>query len=266
MIQDSFALSPGSPLRLRQVGVVTRDPKPVEDILTEVLGLELAERFPGIDQYGLGTAFFPIGNQFFEVVHSAVTGTSADRLIEKRGGDTGFIVMLETLDLDAVKATAYTLGIQIVDSLENAKGKYLQFHPNDVGGTLLAVYEIAGDDAGAADGAWMYGGDHWKRARRTDVVSGIAEVVIECKTPQLVAQTWLQLAGGELAEAPTGQRLQLTGSTIRFVAGREDRGLTELSLVASDVAQIWERANSVSSAWAKGLCRIGGLDVVFEES
>lgn len=248
------------------MGVVTRDPNPIEEILTEVFGLEVAERFSGVDQYGLGTSFYPIGNQFFEVVHSVVSGTVADRLIEKRGGDTGFIVMLETLDLDAVEATATSLGVRVVDALENSKGRYLQFHPNDVGGTLLAVYEMADADAGAVDGVWMYGGDQWKSARRTDVISGIAEVVIECTTPQRVAGIWSQLTNGKLTQVPMGQRLQLTGSTIQFVAGREDRGIAKLVLSTSDVAQIQERAKRSSSEWVAGHYRIGGLDVDFEQN
>ena len=33
-----------------------------------VFDLALAERYPGVDQYGLGTAFVPVGNELVEIV------------------------------------------------------------------------------------------------------------------------------------------------------------------------------------------------------
>lgn len=245
--------------------MVTRDPAPVEEFLTEVLGLKLADRFPGIDQYGLGTAFFPIGNQFLEVVHSAVSGTAADRLIDKRGGDTGFIVMLETLNLAAVEAVASSLEIRVVDSFDNETGRYLHFHPSDVGGTLLGVYELKGADAGAANGPWMYGGDHWKSAHRNDFVSGVGEVVIECKASAHVAEVWSQIAGGDVTITPSGPMLRLTGGRIRFVTGTENRGITALSLWTTDVETVLSRLSDAGPSSASGHYSVSGLTLDFIE-
>ena len=50
-------------LRLRQICLVARELKPVEEQLNKVLGINVCFRDPGVAFFGLENALFPIGNQ-----------------------------------------------------------------------------------------------------------------------------------------------------------------------------------------------------------
>ena len=54
---------------------------------------------PGVGKYGVRNAVFPIGDTFLEVVSPKQPGTTAERLLQKRGGDGGYMVILQVDDL-----------------------------------------------------------------------------------------------------------------------------------------------------------------------
>jgi hypothetical protein len=80
--------------RLRQVALVARELDPVVAALERTLGLAVAFRDPGVAEFGLRNALFPVGDQFLEVVSPTQPGTTAGRLLERRGGDGGYMVIV----------------------------------------------------------------------------------------------------------------------------------------------------------------------------
>ena len=54
-------------LRLRQIALVAEELLPVEAELSDVLGIKVCYRDPGVAHFGLENALFPIGNQLLEV-------------------------------------------------------------------------------------------------------------------------------------------------------------------------------------------------------
>ena len=87
-------------MRLRQVVLAAIDLAATEAAIVEQLGLSLCYRDPGVATFGLRNALFPVGHQLLEVVSPTQDGTTAGRLLDKRGGDTGYMVILEVDDLD----------------------------------------------------------------------------------------------------------------------------------------------------------------------
>ena len=53
-------------LWLRQIAFVAAELAPVEDGITDVLGLKVCYNDPGVETYGLHNALYPVGTQFLE--------------------------------------------------------------------------------------------------------------------------------------------------------------------------------------------------------
>jgi hypothetical protein len=101
-------------LRLKQICLVAADLDPVEEDLKAILGLEVAYSDQGLSQFGLKNIMLPIGNSFLEVVTPIEENTTAGRFLERRGGDGGYMVIMQCGDIGAVKERAEQLGIRIV--------------------------------------------------------------------------------------------------------------------------------------------------------
>jgi hypothetical protein len=141
-------------------------------------------------------------------------GTTAGRLLDKRGGDGGYMAIYEVDDLDEREAALAAAGVRIVwrGDLPDIRGRHL--HPADVGGAIVSI------DQPAPNGAWHWGGPNWVAHQDTSVVSAVAGVVVGAKDPAAMRRRW-RAAGVEHA--------------VRFQpSGVRGEGLDELDLVASD--------------------------------
>src|SRR5262249_61195110 len=129
----------GFAVRLCQVPVVARSIAAVVEAIRGVLGLEVAFREPSVGSFGLENVVFPIGDQFLEVVSPIREGTAAGRYLDRRGGDGGYMVILQCDDPDERARRAATLGVR--KAFEQNLGGYrvLQLHPRDTGGCFLSI-------------------------------------------------------------------------------------------------------------------------------
>ncbi len=201
-------------IRLRQVALVARDLDAAVSELCDRLGLTVCSHDPGVGVFGLHNALMMIGDQFLEVVSPTREGTTAGRLLDKRGGDGGYMAIYEVDDLDAREAALQLEGIRIVWSgdMPDIRGRHL--HPADVGGAIVSI------DQPVPNGAWRWGGPDWVAHQDNSVVTGIAGVTIGAKDPAAMRTRW-RAAGVE--HAVTFQP-----------AGVRGEGLDEIELVATD--------------------------------
>ena len=81
-------------LRLRQLCLVAAQLEPVVDDLSAVFGVEVCHRDPAVGQFGLHNALLPFGTSFVEIVAPVTEGTTAERYLERRKGDGGYMVIL----------------------------------------------------------------------------------------------------------------------------------------------------------------------------
>jgi hypothetical protein len=213
-------------LRLRQIALVARELEPVLADLREVLGLEVAFRDPGVRTFGLENALLPIGNQLLEVVAPVEENTAGGRYLDRRGGDGGYMVITQCDDHAPRRRRVAELDIRIVHQFERPAFRNMQLHPKDTGGSFFEIDEQLGPGAHDEDGPWdPAGGEAWRAARRTDVVTGIAAAELQCEDPAKVAARW-----GEIAQLPVEHNaagnplIQLEGSSLRFVADEDGRG------------------------------------------
>src|SRR5262249_56622564 len=120
--------------------------------LAAVLGCEVGSRAPGVGDLGLHTAALPVGTQFLEVVSPVRDGTTAGRFLDKRGGDGGYMVILQTADLDADRRRLSALGVRLVWQVTLDDIATVHLHPRDVGGAIVSI------DQPRPAASWRWGG------------------------------------------------------------------------------------------------------------
>jgi len=175
--------------RIRQVALVARDLDPVVADLCAVFGLEVAFNDPGVAEFGLRNAVMPVGSTFLEVVSPAREGTTAGRLLDKRGGDGGYMVIVQTDDLEAARTRLGALGVRIVWQIALDDIATLHLHPRDVGGAIVSL------DQPRPPESWRWGGPEWQSHVRTDVVDGITSVTLEAENAERLAARWTEVLG-----------------------------------------------------------------------
>src|ERR1051325_2053122 len=154
-------------MRLRQIALVGKDLAAAKADIVDVLGLGGDYPDPGVGKYGLQNAVWPIGDTFLEVVSPKQAGTTAGRLIEKRGGDGGYMVILQCDDIDAARVRVAAEGVRIVDPFRGDGVAFPHLHPKDVGAAILSIDYMNPRER------WQWGGPNWQENVKTDVSTGI---------------------------------------------------------------------------------------------
>ncbi|HUE30918.1 MAG TPA: VOC family protein [Verrucomicrobiae bacterium] len=248
-------------MHIRQIALVARQLEPVVADLTAVLGIEVGFRDPGVAEFGLHNAVMPVGQTFLEVVSPVREGTTAGRLLDKRGGDGGYMVILQTTDLRADRARLAALGARIVWQVEFDDIATVHLHPRDIGGAIVSL------DQPVPPESWRWGGPEWQAKVRTDVVRGIASVTIQADDPPRLAARWAEVLGLPAPRRSGGVlTLALAPGAIRFVQVTDGRGegVSAFGVTAADHARALGVARERGLATAGRSVLIGGVRVELE--
>jgi len=223
-------------MRIRQVCLVARELEPTLDELCTKLGLEIGYRDPGVAEFGLQNAVMPVGSQFLEVVSPTREGTTAGRFLERRGGDGGYMVIMQSDDLAADRDRLAGLGVRIVWQIALDDIATVHLHPRDIGGAIVSI------DQPRPPESWRWGGPDWISHARIDVVRGIAGVEVEAADPAAMAARWAQVFGlGTPVPVGGVERLALGEGEVCFVkAGARGEGVSAVRFFASDRARVGE--------------------------
>jgi hypothetical protein len=236
-------------MRLRQIALVAKDLATASADIRAVLGLDYAYADPGVGKYGLHNAVFPIGDTFLEVVSPKQDGTTAGRLLERRGGDGGYMVILQTDDLTGARAAIHAAGARIVDQWDGEGAAFTHIHPKDVGGAILSIDHMVPAER------WEWGGPEWTRHIRTDVSVAIVGAELQAEDPAGMAARWAAVLDRPAVPNGAGWKIALEGGDIRFVGVRDGRGD---GLGAFDVA-VRDPVATQAAAAARGLVDADGI-------
>ena len=233
-------------LRLRQICFVAEKLAPVEEALCDVLGIKVCFRDPGVGNFGLENALFPIGNQLLEVVAPIEENTAGGRYLERRGGDGGYMFITQCDDHAPRRARVEELGIRLAHQFERPTFLNMQLHPKDTGGTFFEIDEPLGPNAHDLDGPWMPAGDDWQASRVLDRVTGIAAAEIQCNDPAALSKRWSEIAQIPLTEESGHPTMKLDNATARFVPCTDGRpeGLGGIDVATADKAAILASAKA----------------------
>jgi hypothetical protein len=229
-------------MRIRQLALVARTLAPVEERICKLFGLEVAFRDPGVGRYGLENAVIPVGDSFLEVVAPTRDGTTAGRYLERREGDGGYMVILQTSDIDAARKHVDDLGIRVVEriDLDDAWGTHL--HPKDVPGAILSI------DAMDPPDSWRWAGPDWRDHVHTEVATALVGVTIQSTNPDAMSRQWSRVLQRPVEAEGDGACIRLEDTWVQFVQPR-DRRATEFAASMSQFANrlLWWCARENSS-------------------
>ena len=233
-------------LRLRQIAALTTDLGETQSTICDVLGVKVCFSDPSVGTFGLENVLIPIGNQLLEVLAPIREGTTGGRYIERRGGDTGYMVITQCDDHAPRRARVDELGIRIVAQLDAGEFKNMQLHPKDTGGSFFEIDEQAGPGGHEPDGPWEPAGPNWKDGRVTDRVTGISAAELQCDDPTKIAERWAEIAQIPLEDRNGIPTLPLQNATLRFVPCTDGRpeGLGGIDVATSDKAAILAAAEA----------------------
>jgi hypothetical protein len=206
-------------MRLRQIALVAHELEPVIENLCAVLDLDVCYRDPGVAEFGLHNALMPIGTSFLEVVSPTREGTTAGRLLERRRGDGGYMVIVQTDDLAADEKRVAELGVRVVWRARLSDAATIHLHPRDVGAAIVSLDEMHPPDS------WRWAGRDWRAHVRTSGARALVGAELQSDEPAALAARW----GEVFARRPEPKRdgtheIVLDSGTLRFVPARDGRG------------------------------------------
>ena len=223
-------------MRLRQLVTVAHDLRSVEQEITAALDVEVCYRDPGVGHFGLRHGLYTIGDRLLEVVVPKQDGTTAGRFLERRGGDGGYMVIVQVDDLAAHRARLAETDIRIVFEA-NAPGiEGLHLHPADVGGAILSI-----DQADPPE-SWSWAGPDFHYHANSSVAADMVGAEIQGDDPDALAARW-----GVALGLPIGadRTIDLDDASIRFVPATDGRGdgLAAIDIAAVDRGRAGEVLN-----------------------
>ncbi len=222
-------------MRIRQVVLAARALEPVVEDLCSVLGIQVCYRDPNVGIFGLENAVMPLGDAFLEVVSPVQPDAAAARYLERRGGDRGYMVIIQCDDLEAERKRIARLGIRVVWSIDLPEISATHLHPRDVGGAILSL------DASRPPETWLWAGREWESAVRTDVTEAIAGVEIEAEHHAALARQWAEVLDRPLKPGSEGSiRITLDQGFIDFdkTFAKEGEGLSGLVVKTVDRGRV----------------------------
>lgn len=245
-------------MRIRQLVLVSDERDQVVNDLCDLFELEVAFYDPGIIHFGLENAVIPVGDTFLEVVSPVQDKTTAGRFLERRGGNGGYMVIVQTEDLGREKTRVEGEGINIVWNAdreeEDIRAKAIHLHPRDVGGAILSIDEMTPPKA------WLWASSSWEKNVRTEVSNFLNGVYIQSKDPESMMRSWERALGKEAIYENNQFKIQLEGSRVVFVEDTDGRG----DGIEAFEINVNDKEKVLKSAESKGLIRdkevyIGGV-------
>src|SRR5271168_1198967 len=244
-------------MRLRQIALVAKDLAGTQADISAVLGVDYAYADPGVGKYGLRNRVFPIGDTFLEVVSPKEPGTTAGRLLEKRGGDGGYMVILQVDDLAQALVRVKNASARIADQRDQDGAAFTHIHPKDIGGAILSLDRMIPKER------WEWGGPYWTEHVRTDVSVAIVGAELQAEDPGRMAGRWAAVLGRSAEQTADGWRIALDEGEIRFISPRDGRGegLGGFDVAVRSPNEVHKRAEALGLLDPDGAILLSGTRV-----
>lgn len=203
-------------LRLRQIAMVAPELEPVVAAVGRLVVADVCYRDPGVAKYGLHNALWALDGTFLEALAPFEPGTTAGRYMARRGGATGYMVILDCDDLGPVRARLADLKVRIVEDLSvgdaAAHATALHLHPRDTGGCLLSIDRHGPDTAML--GSYLWAGRDWHRHATPS--HRITAAIMACDDPAATAARWSAILGRPASRHGSGWRIALDEGVLDF--------------------------------------------------
>jgi hypothetical protein len=155
---------------------------------------------------------FALGGTFLEVVSPIRPETAAGRLLDRRGGDAGYMLMFQVANLTAARERAGSERVREVFEVMLDDMAEVHLHPADMRAAIVSLSQPNPPDS------WRWGGPDWGARSAPLHITGATIAVAQ---PVSVVGRWQRILDAEL------KHLGIRVSTDEF-----ERGLTEVILRA----------------------------------
>jgi len=232
-------------MRIRQIVFAATELQAGTARLGALLGMDPPYRDPGVAEFGLDNAVFVFGDQFVEIVSPTRAGTTAGRLLDRRG-DCGYMLILQTDDFDRELARFERLGVRRVWARDLPDIRAMHLHPKDIGGAIVSI------DQPLPAASWRWGGPGWTLQPGRAAQQRVVGVRIGAVDPTAMAGRWAQVLGlGAPAAHGATQRLLLDGGWIDFEpADARGEGISGYTLAVAERDVALARAREMGLAVA----------------
>jgi hypothetical protein len=227
-------------MHIRQIVFAARELEANSATLAQLLALDPPFADPGVAEFGLRNAVYAFGDQFIEIVSPTRDGTTAGRLIERRG-DGGYMLILQTDDFDSERARLDGLGVRRVWAKDLPDIRAMHLHPKDIGGTIVSI------DQPVPPESWRWGGPQWRVQAGAAGAQRIVGVSVAAQDPKKMAARWAEVLGLAPPQ-PQGQawRVALDGGAVDFVAAEaRGEGIVGYALAVADRGAVLERSHKL---------------------
>jgi hypothetical protein len=206
------------------VALVAHDCEKTATALQETFGWPDPFHDPGVGEFGLINAVFPVGDTFLEVVSPVRPDTTAGRYLARRGSDSGYMAIFQMPSLNEARRRVDDLGVRVVwkVDLDDIAGTHL--HPKDTPGAIVSL------DWASPVESWRWAGPAWTGAAPDHPVGGISGITVEVEEPAVAAERWAGVLGVDASVDVV--RLAAAGQAVRFVPLGDGQagGITEVWL------------------------------------
>ncbi|HTX51518.1 MAG TPA: VOC family protein [Caulobacteraceae bacterium] len=250
-------------MRLRQVALIAHRVAPITAQLKTVFDLNVAYVDPGVEVFGLKNAVLPVGGEFLEVLEPFRGDASGARYLARRGGDAGYMVILQDADSYAHRDRLAAAGARVIARNPEGPYRFTHFHPADCAGALTSIDSIVGDENWRdRKSDWLAAGRDWRRHESGESL-GVASVTIQSRDPVAACERWRELldrparTGGDTLEIP------LERGVIRFTApvDADGTGVVACDIEVKDPDATLARARAAGVPVAGGAVEICGVSL-----
>ncbi|MEX0941986.1 MAG: VOC family protein [Pseudomonadales bacterium] len=246
---------------LRQVALVANELAPIRARLFALLGLKADHVDPGVGEFGLHNSVMAIGDTFLEIVAPTQEGTSAGRLLERRGGDGGYMVLVQVDDIERYRQLTESLSIRKVWSIDRDDVRAFHVHPRDMGAAIVSFDQMIPEES------WVWAGADWQD-RRARHVSSISAVDIQGKDPESLARRWSKALDREVITRAGEPVIQLDRGRINFREAMDGRGdgVSGLEFEVADRAAVESAASALGLVWEENCVTVCGTRFRFGQA
>ena len=249
-------------MRLRQLVIATSEIDLLADSICDLFELKRTFSDPELIVFGLQNVLIPVGDTFLEVVTPIKENTSAERFLKKRSGDGGYMVIVDSVDLEQERERLENVRMNIV-WYENRKfdgihGQSLHLHPKQVGGAILSI-----DNMKPAS-SWLWAGTEWEKDTNKSLVSHLSGVNICSPDPDNLLSNWEKALGRE--RSLDGTSINLSGSSINFVINTQSQSehISAFQIHTAKRLEIEKRAARLGVLINNNI-HLGGVDFLLVE-
>jgi len=236
---------------IRQLVIASKERDRVVKDLCTLFNLKVAFNDPGIINFGLENALLPVGETFLEVISPVEDNTTAERFINRRNGDGGYMVIIQVEDFIKSKNLVESNNIQIVWNSNSPEAKAMHLHPKQMGGAILSLDQMTPTDS------WKWAGADWEKFVDISVVNSLVGVKIQSSDPDNMKAKWEKVLGVQAVN----NKIQLDSTWIEFIEEVDGRGegIYSFNISVKDIDGMMTKADKLNLIVNNNI-QIGGVN------